>query len=939
MPLTCPSCSAVNSDTAVFCGACSLKLVAGDTWATGAQPVSVRSWLVGSGPDCDVVVPRPTVSRRHCRIVRTDAGYVLEDLDSRNGTYVNGVAIRAATAVSPSDRITVGQTEPFPWGAVLDPDPNVDIPDTTAGRHGLQAVVVGSSEVQRPRTLDSEAVGPGGVRVLTIGRAEGNDIVLDYPMVSTRHARILLRPDGATIEDLGSTNGTAVGRRENRVMSAPLLPDDAVYFGSFRIAGARLLAGPGGFGAGSGTLLPVRGGEVVFGRDPSAAEVLDSPMVSWRHARLCRSGNGATIEDLGSTNGTFLNGQPVSGVTPVSAGDVISIGSFAFKLRPDGGLDRRDFRGDVSVEVRSLDLAVRGKPLLEDVSLTIYPSEFVGLMGPSGAGKTTLMNAMNGYTPPSRGAVVLNGIDLYANYAQFCGHLGYVPQNDIMHGDLTVGQALAYTARLRLPRDYSRAGIRARVKSVLAELGLEAVENVLIGSAEKKGISGGQRKRVNLAMELLTDPSVLFLDEPTSGLSSEDTLMVMRLLRKLADSGKTILLTIHQPSLEAFRLMDDIVIVSKDRGSAAPGRLAYFGPAYPDSVNFFNPDGVPGLKPGAEPLPDEVLRGLSTRPTDEWAARFAASRYRREFVDERAGRSPTGRAVAVAPKIPRKFGVRQWATLVRRSLSIKRRDVWNTAILLAQAPIIALMIVFVFGDKVADGVAANASPADWLSFSGAAATSVFLMAISAIWFGCSNAAREIVGEWAIYHRERMVNLKVPSYVASKLAVLGALCFVQCLVLLGIVWTGCGLKGSFGWMLGLLVLASLAGLGLGLTVSALARTSEVAIALIPLILIPMVIAGGMMKPVHEMNAPMQVFAGSMASRWAFEGMLLLESEARAEWAPAVPPGADAVREDLAERYFPEDDERLGVEAAAGVLAGMIMFLVIAIGVILRWRDVH
>ncbi len=142
-----------------------------------------------------------------------------------------------------------------------------------------------------------------------------------------------------------------------------------------------------------------------------------------------------------------------------------------------------------------------------------------------------------------------------------------MPQNDIMHGDLTVGQALTYTARLRLPKDFSRADIRDRVRTVLGELGLEAVENVLIGSAEKKGISGGQRKRVNLAMELLTDPSVLFLDEPTSGLSSEDTLMVMRLLRKLADAGKTILLTIHQPSLEAFRLMDDVVIVSNGAGA------------------------------------------------------------------------------------------------------------------------------------------------------------------------------------------------------------------------------------------------------------------------------------------------------------------------------------------------------------------------------------
>jgi energy-coupling factor transporter ATP-binding protein EcfA2/ABC-type multidrug transport system permease subunit len=440
-------------------------------------------------------------------------------------------------------------------------------------------------------------------------------------------------------------------------------------------------------------------------------------------------------------------------------------------------------------------------------------------------------------------------------------------------------------------------------------------------------------------MELLTDPSVLFLDEPTSGLSSEDTLLVMRVLRKLADSGKTILLTIHQPSLEAYRLMDNVVVVAKDRGSEEPGRLAYFGPAYPNAVDFFNPTGVDGLRTGQEPSPDEVLRGLAKAPTEFWTGRYAASRFKREYVDERAGRRPDGATAQVAPKIARRIGVRQWMTLVRRYLSIKARDTWNTAILLAQAPIIGALIVLVFGEKVSDGAAAGASPSEWLSFSSACATTIFLMAISAIWFGCSNAAREIVGEWAIYHRERMVNLKIPSYVASKLAVLGGLCVVQCSVLLGIVAWGCGLEGDLAPMLGLLVLASFAGLGLGLTVSALARTSEVAIALVPLILIPMVIAGGMMKPVHELNRPMQAFADVMASRWAFEGMLLVESDARAPWTPPAPPGATVASQDLAETYFPSKTARFGVEASLAALASMFGALALAIVAILTMRDVH
>lgn len=228
-------------------------------------------------------------------------------------------------------------------------------------------------------------------------------------------------------------------------------------------------------------------------------------------------------------------------------------------------------------------------------------------MGPSGAGKTTLISALNGYTPPTLGQVLFNDRDLYANYGQFQGVIGYVPQDDIMHGDLTVARALYYTARLRLPPDSSDAEIAERIKVVIEQLGLKGTENVLIGSPQKRGISGGQRKRVNLAMELLTDPAVLFLDEPTSGLSSEDTLTVMRLLRTLADEGKTILLTIHQPSLEAYRQLDNLVVVAKDPGTTDPGRLTYYGPAYPQAVQFFNPQ----HEEGAVLSPDEVLRSLA----------------------------------------------------------------------------------------------------------------------------------------------------------------------------------------------------------------------------------------------------------------------------------------------------------------------------------------
>src|SRR5262249_13052775 len=244
-------------------------------------------------------------------------------------------------------------------------------------------------------------------------------------------------------------------------------------------------------------------------------------------------------------------------------------------------------------------------------------------------------------------------------------------------------------------------------------------------------------------------------------------LTVMRVLRALADAGKTILLTIHQPSLEVFRLMDNLVLVGKDAGSPEPGRLVYYGPAYPDAVHHFNPDGLPGQKPGVEPAPDEVLRGLGKRRTAEWTTRYQTSKYHREYVRDRAGQQPAETG-SVEQGRRRVSGLYQWLVLVQRLLTIKVKDRMNTAILLAQAPVVAVLLVMVFGRRVGERV----SDDNWAKVAGSLGITLFLMALAAFWFGASNAVREVVGEWAVYHRERMVNLKIVPYVASKFTVLG-----------------------------------------------------------------------------------------------------------------------------------------------------------------------
>jgi len=869
---------------------------------------TLRRWLIGRAIDCDLVVNQAEVSSNHCRLTRTDKGFLLEDLGSSNGTYVNGVRISKPTLVQPSDRITLGQKTPFPW------------PET-------------GSPAQKPSPP------PLG---LSIGRAPDNDVVLDHPMISAHHARIVHNGKQILLEDLGSSNGTAIGHPSRKIKQAPLSPGDVVFLGSFRIPANRLLeTRPRQLADPPAAAVAFAGKQLVFGRAPGVDQVLNYPMISSRHARLYRVGATILIEDLGSTNGTFVNGKRIRRPTPVQPGDVIGLGSYTFTLTDTETLQRRDYRGDVTLEASDIGIEVPGKKLLEGVSLTIFPSEFVGLMGPSGAGKTTLMNAMNGYTEPTQGEVLINGISLYENFDQFRLGLGYVPQDDILHPQLTVGQALYYSARLRLPSDYSRTDLKTRITQVLQQLGMNGIENVLIGSAEKKGISGGQRKRVNLAMELLTDPLVLFLDEPTSGLSSEDALMVMKLLRQLADQGKTILLTIHQPSLEAYRQMDNLVVVSRDAGSPEAGRLAYYGPAYPDAVEFFNPDGVPNLRPGTEPMPDEVLRGLARRPTAEWVGRYQRSAFQRDYVTNRAGKNPAaGKPHSTHSSRGSSNGL-QFLTLVLRSLAIKLSDHVNTAILLAQAPVIAILIVLVFSKALSESVTEE----NWRQVMHSTGVTLFLMALAALWFGSSNAVREIVGEWAVYRRERMVNLKLLPYVGSKLALLGGLCLLQCGLLLLIVRLGCNLKGPWLPMFGVLLLAALIGVGIGLTLSSLARTSEVAIALLPIVLLALVALGGALQPLEKMRPATRTLCLVMPSRWAFEGMVLLESKEHPRHKDPVLPGKPGEKPeepaeiDMAELYFPKKDYRTTVGRCSAVLAAMLLVLGGGIIGILRLRDIH
>jgi len=659
---------------------------------------------------------------------------------------------------------------------------------------------------------------------------------------------------------------------------------------------------------------------LVIGRTPDNDIAIDHPLISRHHARLEKWDSRWTITDLQSTNGTYVNGRRVATTIDLATGDVIDLGGSRLLLLDDGSFERRDYRGDRRIEARDLTISAGKRILLEGVSLTLLPSELVGLMGPSGAGKTTLMTTLNGYLPPTGGRVLFNGQDLYASFEHFRLGIGYVPQDDILHGELTVAEALYFTARLRFPADTSSHEIRQRIDRVLGQLGIAHIRDSRIGTMTHKVISGGERKRVVVAMELLNDPPALFLDEPTSGLSSEDALSVMQCLRALAQEGRTILLTIHQPSREVFRLLDNLAVVSRDLKNGQPARLVYYGPAYPEAVRYFNPD----LSLPLEPQPEGVLRGLAERSTNEWLQRYQASALKKRFVDDRAGRGALRGATAPeAPRRPSSLG--QTFILMRRGVALKARDLWNSSILLAQAPVIASLFVLIF----AAATWKDGSPASLRQSGVATATVLFLMNIAAIWFGCSNAAREIVAEWAVFTRERMVGLQLSAYVGSKLGLLSFIGLTQCVLLLSIVKFGCRVDAPWLRLFTSLSLSMLVGTCLGLLISALARSSEVAISLVPLVILPMVVLGGMMQPVHEMDQPARALAQLVPSRWAFE--LAVHSEAQERTSIATAP-------DLADPYFPAK-RRIPAATVIAVLMTQTCLLVAGTAAVLRSRDIH
>ncbi|MCC7377421.1 MAG: ATP-binding cassette domain-containing protein [Verrucomicrobiales bacterium] len=536
-------------------------------------------------------------------------------------------------------------------------------------------------------------------------------------------------------------------------------------------------------------------------------------------------------------------------VSPVAAATARAVAAAAFESTESRVRAGRIVAKGLTKTVFSKSAGGRTLRILQDVSLAIEPGEFVALLGPSGSGKSTLMDALNGRRPATRGTVRCGGVDLYRQFERVRSSIGYVPQKDIIHQSLTVNQELRFAARLRLPPGTGPDEIEEVVESVVAKLGLQERT-----TTRNSSLSGGQFKRVSLGVELLADPKYLFLDEATSGQDAATEARMMTLFRKLACEGKTVICITH--NLENVGLCDQVALMMS-------GRLVYFGP--PNSLlEYF----------GVE-KPSDVYGALEKRPAEEWAEKFKGSDLRETYVvsrlkaEEAANReyagAPDREGAAAKPGFFRQLGI-----LTQRYSTVMLQDRRNVMLLLAQAPIIGMLIAMVFRKVAADK--------EIIKSSYALSQILFLMGISAIWFGCINAAKEIVKELPIYLRERAVHLSLPAYFASKMAVMAVLCAFQCLVLYGSLAGLVDLNVDVPRTLGMLGATSMCGVALGLCVSAMVSNSDKAMAIVPILLIPQVVFAG---AIQELTGVAKVIGSWLVvAYWSFDGLLhTLSTEAR------------------------------------------------------------
>lgn len=756
-------------------------------------------------------------------------------------------------------------------------------------------------------------------RTYTLGRDPQGDIVLDDARVSWRHATISWSGRSWAIEDHGSTNGTFV--QGQRIHQMEIGPGSSVHLGNatdgprVNLSGAAAGvsvpeaqphqqpyaaqgANPGwaqqapqqqasqagwqqpqqaapnipqqqgpGVGAGAppvyGDRSPTTFHQFAIGRVMRIGRALENELVvsdlqvSRNHAEFHSTPDGRMeIRDLGSHNGTYVNGQPIpkGGSQLLGPADIVGVGHSTFRIVGDR-LEEFVDTGEVSFSARHLTVTVDGgKQILKDVSFGVPEKSLVAVIGPSGSGKSTLLKALTGYRPANQGDVLYDNRNLYKQFAELRQRIGLVPQDDILHKELTVKKALKYAAKLRFPADTTAQEREARIDEVLRELKLDIHKEKKVTS-----LSGGQRKRVSVALELLTKPSLIFLDEPTSGLDPGMDRDVMQLLRGLADDGRTVLVVTH--SVAELAICDKLLVM------APGGAVAYFGPPE-EALNFFGYDTWA-----------DVFSAFENYRDYDWAGRWKGSQHYQMYAADIDAVAPQSVHMpppqAMRPPKPQGWGS-QLLTLVRRYVSVIASDKGFLALTVILPAVLGAVSLLIDPDK--DLLVRAVNPQTGMPIPNGTATTVLLiLAVGACFAGAANSVRELIKERVIYERERATGLSRSAYLMSKVIVLGAVTVFQGLMVGVIGFSSRTLpdealilgKGKTAVLLELSI--PIMGLGFtsmmfGLVISSLVKTAEKTMPLLVMFAIVQVVFTGCLFALYG-SPGVNEFSYLMPSRWA------------------------------------------------------------------------
>ena len=772
----------------------------------GAQKITVRhegidrgfeagqQITIGRAPEVMLFVDSPLVSRVHATLSWQGNGWILSDNGSTNGLFVDAQRVTGPVRIGRSMQVRLGDAVTGPL---------------------LQLTPEGGSQ-QAPQRPPAPPQG-----------RPGQPAPLDrMPPAPQRPPAPNVRPQQPLAANSGAPNVSMTAKAD-----ASMLPPMRARASTGPVARADRIP-PGG---------------LTIGRTSDNQIVVNDPLASRRHARLVKGAEGLVIEDQGSANGTFVNGRREQR-TALRERDIVTIGNVDFLVQ-DGTLAlRKKPVAEQGLAVQGVGFTVEGhKQLLIDVNMQAGRGTLTALIGPSGAGKSTLSKLIAGATHPSVGVVTFEGRNLHAEYEAMRSRIGMVPQDDVLHRQLTVRQALGFAAELRLPPDSTKADRRQVIDGVLQELSLTEHADTRVDR-----LSGGQRKRASVAMELLTGPALLLLDEPTSGLDPALDRQVMTMLRELADAGRTVIVVTH--SVACLDMCDQVLLL------APGGKTAYCG--HPGAVGAFL-----GTSDWAE-----IFARVAADPDGAFA------NYRSKQAAVPPSPPPAPRGDAGRP--PKSSAWKQFSTLSRRQLRLILAD-RGYLIFLGVLPFVlgALTLVVPGSNGLSIGPLSQVSD----GHGGAAFTPVgggetqqllVVLILGACFMGSTLTVRDLVGERPIFQRERAVGLLPSSYLMAKITVFGFAALLQSAVLVAIVLIGKKQPGP-GTLISSgnielyvdIAATAVCCVVIGLVLSSLARSNEqVMPLLVVIIMVQLVMAGGMIPVTNRMV--LEQIAWLFPSRWGF-----------------------------------------------------------------------